>query len=30
MAQSGGEFIEWNDERYSTDIDRFDEQHKHR
>ena len=28
MAQ-GGEFIEWDDERYSTDIDRFDEQHRH-
>jgi len=29
MAESGGEFIEWSDERYSTQIDRFDEQHKH-
>ncbi|MDS0282188.1 bacteriohemerythrin [Haloarcula onubensis] len=29
MAESEGEFIEWSDERYSTDIDRFDEQHKH-
>ncbi|MFC7057130.1 bacteriohemerythrin [Halovenus salina] len=23
-----GKFIEWDDERYSTDIDRFDEQHQ--
>ncbi len=29
MAQSRERFIEWSDERYSTDIDRFDEQHKH-
>src|SRR6056297_97287 len=30
MASGSGEtFIEWRDERYSTDIDRFDEQHKH-
>ncbi|WP_262180003.1 bacteriohemerythrin [Haloarcula laminariae] len=29
MAESSGAFIEWVDERYSTDIDRFDEQHKH-
>ena len=29
MAQSGEDFIEWRDERYSTDIDRFDEQHRH-
>ncbi|MFC7018162.1 bacteriohemerythrin [Halomicroarcula sp. GCM10025743] len=30
MASGPGEtFIEWVDERYSTDIDRFDEQHKH-
>ena len=29
MAQSSGTFIEWRDDRYSTDIDRFDEQHKH-
>jgi len=29
MARSGSAFIEWRDERYSTDIDRFDEQHKH-
>src|SRR6056297_634224 len=30
MASGSGEtFIEWSDERYSTQIDRFDEQHKH-
>ncbi len=29
MTESDGAFIEWSDERYSTEIDRFDEQHKH-
>ncbi|WP_324759347.1 bacteriohemerythrin [Haloarcula montana] len=28
-SRSGETFIEWIDDRYSTDIDRFDEQHKH-
>ncbi|MFC7248566.1 bacteriohemerythrin [Halomicroarcula sp. GCM10025324] len=28
-SRSGDTLIEWVDERYSTDIDRFDEQHKH-
>ena len=28
-SRSGETFIEWIDDRYSTEIDRFDEQHKH-
>ncbi|RKS78271.1 hypothetical protein BDK61_3929 [Haloarcula quadrata] len=27
-TDSTGEFAEWDDERYSTNIERFDEQHK--